>query len=619
MAFGVTASTTGNATAATARLMSTGANVSLVGGPSWNGTVQVPAHDYAAEVLVVEATDLAGNVGSAMANLFTDTVMPVVTFTSPLANQQFNIATLGANTTVRSAWTVADADPAAATTRVDNVASTVTSIDKPTSATDNPQTYTTTVVASDRAGNDATVSITYTVDRVAPTVVTWTPAANARLVFPRTSVVTYSEPVTTSVAGLTVVGQTQPAGAWTGNTFTLNLDPFALRAVDLSLGAVTDLLGNPVAPATRHIYLGTGFARGTNLTIGSGPVLDYDVSSDSDGVLTVALMTRGTAAAGDEVLEVYRDTGSTFTRVTPPSGFPANVTSVQTSSWNVVNADLSSSPRFSVVATQFLVGDNHRFWSVDGVAARDSSTSPVAIISRPRLGPSGTIPVTTPREPADNAIGGIVGSTYTRLNGSTPYSVTLPQLTGAGVAQSNSNWTSFATTGSAVLWSRFYCWYGQFVGRLCSSYATSVAATAPTELQTAVTRGGGCMLVSWTEGANRRGVAETRPGCEGATEGCGNDGTTTAVSSTLLSGNTRAGTWDANGEDTLLVARALNGGAQVDKMVGCGFNGNPVATFSLAGLLANATPTKLRPVRAGDRVGVLYLDSNSVLRLAIEP
>jgi hypothetical protein len=83
----------------------------------------------------------------------------------------------------------------------------------------------------------------------------------------------------------------------------------------------------------------------------------------------------------------------------------------------------------------------------------------------------------------------------------------------------------------------------------------------------------------------------------------------------------RPGTWDANGEDTLLLARPLLGGAQVDRMTGCSFSGGtPAVTFTaLDGVLNGQLPTRVRPVRVGDLIGVLYLDSNSTLRLEIQP
>jgi hypothetical protein len=224
-------------------------------------------------------------------------------------------------------------------------------------------------------------------------------------------------------------------------------------------------------------------------------------------------------------------------------------------------------------------------------------------------------------EAANNPIGGIIGLAYSRLNGAMVFSRSLPFPATEGVVQSNVTWTALDTTSTVVRWSRFYC--GNFLlGPDCSAYGTSASTSAaPSDVHAAVTRGGGCMLVAWSEGAARRGFAEPRPACESQTSGCVGP---FVASSAALNAGTGVGTWDANGEDTLLVARPQGGGGPVlvDKLAPgvCAFSGAPAATFSsLPGLLVNAQPAQLRPVRVGGLIGVLYLDSNSRLRLVVQP
>jgi len=614
----VTVVTTGGATQVSARFGTAGP-VALAGGPSWSGTVPIPAHDYLPETLTVEARDAFGNVGTATVVVGVDTVPPVISFTAPTQNQKFNLAALAGGTDVTASWTVSDLDPNAHTINVNGAASAASSVMVATSSTDNPQSYVVTVIAADRAGNNTTAHVDFSVDRVAPTLVTWTPATGTRNLWPPSTTITFSEPVTSPSGNVVRLSTAaQPAFTAAGNGWSASLAAFALQAFDLSVASdATDAYGNPVTPlpAARRVHVGTGIGAGASLSFAT-QVTAFDAAADADGVLTIAAVSAG-------VLRVFRDTGvpnpsdpalGNFVEV--PSLGANNVSRAQVSSWNVVNASLASSTRWGVAAQT--PSGTARFWSIDGTTANDTLATPGALVTRPPLGIPPPAPVNVPWEGTVAPVGFVNDTQYSRAKTTGTGTWTLPASGRWTTLQSNGSWSVLSPTASAMQWVRFYCSYASGLGKYCEGILYTAGASSPSGEQGAYTRGGACEVVTWTSGGSRYGVFQSAPACESD----GNPCFSTPFTASLLANDPRVATWDASGEDTLLFSRraASAGTMELFKMTPgtCSYSGMVVAsTNSLPGMLGTNYPSLHLPVRVGTTAALLYVDSGGQLRLKV--
>lgn len=589
-----------------------GPRVTLAGGAaSWMGVVPLPMHDFGAETLIIEVPDDYGNTTTVTVMGFTDTVAPQLNITTPTPNQRFNAQSFPSSSDVPVSWVVADADPMAETRSVNGGPTNITSTVIGTQPSDNGVTYTTTVVAGDRAGNTTTRAVSIEVDRVAPSVVTWDPANGVRNA-PRSTRITFSEPVTAPSAPLSVTPQTTGTmtGAWDGGMeWVGNLDAFGTQAIQLAVASgIVDGFGNSLpVPASRRVHVGVDRPAQT-ITVATG-VADFSASADSDGVLNIAYVgTNGT-------LTVLRDTGAGFTAV--PTGISrTDLLSVRMNAWNVVNgATLVSSPRLGVVA--FALGSRVRWSSVDGVGSMDTpATDQAMVVSRPGLGVPAPAPVGQPSEGTNTPIGLITGTTYTR----TPNSTTLPWTsTGfrVSVLQSNSIWLAVSAAMGGALgfeWVRYYCSYDMFSGRFCSSTLYRGGFNATSERPSALSRGGGCAVLSWNSNAGVLVAYQPTPACENGTV-CPNN---TNYGVATEGGDRRFATWDVPGEDTIVRTTRVSDRIAIDKLptgtcnVG-GFAPLVPATLLTGTVMGGSGPGEHLPVRVGNRPGVLYLVGSQLL------
>ena len=482
------------------------------------------------------AIDLAGNTSTLSLPLLVDTVGPVVSFTAPAANQKFNASQLAGNPNVISNWTVTDGDPQAATTRVNGTASTTTTIAVPTTANDNPATYTTTVTASDRAGNIGSASVTYTVDRKAPTIATWTPAAMARNVDPLQSVITFSEPVAgplpTSPA-LIVRSQTAPTGdVWDSShvRYTLPLDTFAGSVLDVGVvPGLTDDYGNPLATvADKKFHLVTVVNSGLLLP----NVNTFAASSDRDGIITIATIDTsnvlriaqingtnfGSYAIGAVGTRVAVNSWSGFDPVTLRSLAQLGVSNSNSSSWRYIQ--FTPATGFSVL-TPTTVG---------------------AVISQPPYA----------RETTTAPTGLVLGSTYTRG----ALTVTLPTQGDMWVAQSDDSWAVVTVVGSSLRWSRYRCNRDTqlFPGPATytcggTEYATTFGSSPAPIISATMTRSGNCLHIATQYGGS---IFQPLANCDGALgvsppASC-NSNTSFPPAGPVV----KSAPFTGNGEDTLL-------------------------------------------------------------------
>ena len=597
-AIALTVSTSQGTSQVTAALE--GQQVTLTGGPtSWAGSLPIPQRDFSAAMVRVTALDLAGNSRVVTVPIWVDTLAPVIAFTAPSAGQKFNAAQLAANPNVTVTWSVTDADVQAGTTTINGAAGTGTTRQVATSAADNPASYTTTVVAADRAGNSSTASVSFSADRVVPTILNWEPAANARNVDRTNSLISFSEPVfgaLTTSPGLVLPGYTPAADGWfvAHAWYLLPLDTFGGQVLEVTMPSMADEHGNALAPITRRFHLTASFPYGnTDRLIKSG-VREFDATSDSDGVLSVGLIT-----LQGNLLVAYKDVAINSPQLTFPSAIAA--TTVAVNSWNVVNpTTLQSSHRLGVTTYNALLGTNLQYGRstfVDGVIqAAPVSSGPAATVSRP--------PVANEPVPASELFGGIVGTQYTRNT----ISRTLPYAGVMTVAQSNDSWAAFTTSATKVSWSHYRCRSQIIGGYYCAGLGYGANTSAPSQLQAAMTPAGSCLAVSWSAGGVRQAAFQPLTSCD--ILACFED---TNLPLSAVATDTRVAPFGANGENTLIFSfRPSTNELRLSKMTAgtCGPAGTTISTLTLT------APAKAHmPIRAGNKPAVLYISSTDELRL----
>ncbi|MBS1151712.1 MAG: serine protease, subtilase family [Myxococcaceae bacterium] len=265
-----------------------GVRAATVQGTQWTISIAAPAgDDFEMETATVVATDLADNTASATLGVTVDVVAPVLTITSPAANAKLNASSFTAGSNVALAWTLTDGDPqlSVGITLADG------GVQSPpvlaTAPTDNPKTYQPTLVATDRVGNSSTASVTFSVDRVAPTVTATVPANNTRMHVGAASV-EYSEAMIGG-AGLTLLPGSP--GTWTTpqkwTVTALERDTVYLA----STGQVADLHGNLVVASTFKFHTET-WAPTSGAILGSGIVAVLAAAADQEGFINLVVQRR---------------------------------------------------------------------------------------------------------------------------------------------------------------------------------------------------------------------------------------------------------------------------------------------------------------------------------------
>lgn len=575
----------------------------------WQG--QVPftmVGDHVAEFVVVVARDAAGNLGtSAPHRQFIDTVPPTLTFIAPAANAKLNRSNFVSTDEVVVTWRVQDGDPQARTVSVDGALTSADQVSITTLPGDDGRSITTTVIASDSGGNVTTRSITFTVDRVAPTILSWLPAANARNVEPRTTTVAFSERVTgptTSTDALTISpGVTQP-GTWDAahSTWTsASLTPYSVFTA--TLGNLADDSGNPVnvvASRTFHTAA-TGPASGAVIATA---VTGFNVVSDADGVVTVAVTT----PSGYRVFGLNPVTGAVESpSVTDVNGgqFSLNA-SMMVDPATLVATHRVGSARYGAVGTgPFVPMGLVRHGITNGVAGPLGSTADAAgvVISQGAFSGEGD----------SSAFALINGTSYQRgaLNRLLP---TTPHLV---VAQSNSTWAAFSTSAAGLAWSRFLCIPNSYTGvSTCNAFSFSAASVDPAEVRAAIAPGGRCLVATWKTGTGRAALFQQLTSCDEQRPvgvpphpSCQNNQVVTAVP---VTNRLRVAPFSGNGENTLLGAYDTgSGGIQLGKLSAPAACTN---AFTALGVV-NQPTTAFEPVQLGNKPALLYTDASRNLIL----
>lgn len=260
-------------------------------------SVPLPMSDHVLHEGVIRAVDAAGNIRTLPLRVIVDRVPPRIESLQPAPGTVFNVMTLGGMNAVTATWIVTDGDgsvsrryragPGHAWTPL---AADALSIQ--TSSQDDGKAYTLFLEASDSLGNVGTAQSNFVVDVVPPTL-TFNHAHQARLV-PHELTVTFSEPVTPQLPPESVLQvEGAPAmpgtyvGTWSGNVLGLGgLMGDTIVTATVPQGAVVDAAGNP-NPQARSIQFHTAPRLPQPGTLIAADVTRIESWSDEEGVLGV--------------------------------------------------------------------------------------------------------------------------------------------------------------------------------------------------------------------------------------------------------------------------------------------------------------------------------------------
>lgn len=589
-------------------------------GTQWTGALPTPPGlDLEARDFEVTARDAAGNATTLRRTVLVDDVAPRITFTWPSANQKLNAADFGGGDEISVRWTIADGDPS----RVVNVAGrNVTPVDDAHCLVTVPPSeplggYGVTVQATDRAGNSSTETRAFTVDRVVPTVTAFTPADGARNVTPRRATIAFSEPVfgpTTSSEALAFTPAVAAPGTWNAEHTEYTsaaLAPWA--AYSVSVAGLADDHGNPVAPDTRRFHTEVTIAAGTTLMTG---VAAFEARADQDGLVTVAAKTLAAPDVGQETVRVFRLSPTTGAPEAPLYTSTQRVIDFGLSAWRLVNADLSATSRVAATVQlppPFGTNDEFRYVTAGGTApGAMSGFGASALLSLPPL----------PLEPGTADFGTINQGTYTRQGGAGS-SVALGLSPAHRVAQSSRRWAAFAATGTEVKWARVQ-WesvrpgVGQPAAPTLVLTTTAVPTTSSTRHSMAMNPGGTCLLAAWLSGSQPVAAVQPLSPCHG-TNGLpliplpASCESATTWPTVTPGGELRVAPFSGGGADTLLVAERQGAAVRLRLLAApatCDFTFTEVPGGTLTD-----TALSFEPVQAGNKAGLLYVDSSYNLKL----
>jgi hypothetical protein len=363
-----------------------GAASATVTGGQWSFAMPMPgAVDYQPQVLDVTATDDAGNASHASRIVMIDVVPPVLAFSSPAPGMKLNAAAFAGTDDVTVAFVVSDGD---AQTVVRSSGNAVASpLKVTTSPMDNPKGYTVALTAEDRAGNSASASLSFAVDRVRPTVTARGPADGSRNNLLVASI-DFSEAVFGG-DGLSL-SPAVAGGAWTSSShFEISGLP-ADSVFTTTAGPVADAFGNPaVLPAATRFHTAPKLAV-SGSTIATD-VWHFKAAADRDGVLSV-FTTSQTTPAGYRWIRVNPKTGQVEDQRTPwlPT-LGSAFSELDVSAWSVPNPDLSARRISGAMTLHPGTITERRVWSRldDGVA--NSDLGMVGLIPTPAFSAEGLL------------------------------------------------------------------------------------------------------------------------------------------------------------------------------------------------------------------------------------
>jgi hypothetical protein len=478
----------------------TATNMATPTGMSWSSSFPLPTVDFVSTPISVTATDAEGNATTIMRSVTVDRVAPVVTVTSPTPNQVFNIASFPSGNLVNVTWTVTDGDPTRTVQSFSGTTTSATSGTITTSTTDNGVTYNAIIVMRDTAGNlSSSVSQPFYVDRVRPTVISFSPADGSVRNGNRVASITFSEPLLSPTN--TPLGAAIGVGSWTNNNTQWQsgqLTPGTPYQATLSSGYLDLALNSPSAPTSWRFrtasLLPVGFP-GPEIRLATG-VAGFDATSDADGQLFVAYRTTATSPT-IQTLAVNGATGGVGSNANglnlPAANWDADV-HVQT--WSDFGSDLSLVRHRAINAT-----------------ANGTVSARVSYFDSTAVDPGG-LPILTPSmatggfmPPDGNDDFGLVsGTTYTR----DPTTRTLVR-SHRKIIPGRNHWAALSLNGTALSYAHRYCYLQTipFFATACTFDQGDFSFSAPSTVMRSLTGAvsdSNCLMYSFTTSSNGRRV-----------------------------------------------------------------------------------------------------------------
>ncbi len=558
-----------------------------LGGPEAQVLVPIPSGDFTAQSLVVTGVDSRGNERAETVQLFTDTVAPRASLQAPALDARFNAADLAQNDAVQLTWIAVDQDPRL-TMRVGSVdTGGLATTFVPTREDDDGVEYHRTIEVSDRAGNGTTLTARFSVDRVAPRVSTWLPAHDARNVEDTATVLTFSEPVFASDAGVPAFtflnGTMPPSATWNSSrtTFTAPIDA-DYEVVHLTTSQLADAFGNPLTTTVRRFHTAMHpLAPGVHVLVSSN-VANFANSSDGDGVLS--LLWRHNTSNQATLLYVGG----------PPDAGSRSEEHMMFTSWHEVDdSTLRATPTFGAGLSQtsgFL-----RAWPSGSDTV---NIAPAVVISAPPLA----------GEVGASGVGLVRATEYVR--GAFSISVSLNPDSPRAITQSSTAWSLYRGNKQ----SRYSCVTPAVGAPHCDVHQHALPVTLSDQTVRATsTWSGDCELLSH-DGNGGQLIFAPRPACETTAAGCPTyDGG--AVDAGVHAGRFGVGRYRWNGEDALLYTVITQTGedftVRTFKTSTCSMTGAvelPDVTFESI----NNDPGVVVPVQLGGKVALLQLYFNTL-------
>ncbi len=362
--------------------------------------------DFRVHQVKVTATDWAGNTTDVVVPVTVDTVAPRITFLSPDAGARFNASAFASSGDLTVTFDVQDGDADAGVTATHSHGAADAkggSYTFQTSAADNGRAYQMTVKATDRAGNTTTQYLDFSVDRVAPTVVSITPARGTRnFDNTRSLSVTFSEKIdTNSPAALGVDVGANWNTQHTEWTWSLLL-PDTLY--DLVLAPMQDTYGNPLGSQPGLHFTTAPFHPGTGRLFSN--VSAFSAVADPDGAISIFTVT-GNSPSTYQWGRYNTQNGQfevLYSSMSATNPVPLFTRRWQLYAWRNVRAD-STAQRILGLATESnsVTSPFLSQWIVDGVLASYSGATNIV-----------PIPPLADEAPGGALVGYTVGSSYNR-------------------------------------------------------------------------------------------------------------------------------------------------------------------------------------------------------------
>jgi hypothetical protein len=469
------------------------ATLSTTGNHAWSVNLPQPANDdYKPHLATAVVTDLGGNTATATLNVIVDIKPPLLTLTGPQANAKLNISNFPASNNVPLVWQLSDGDPTLAIGLVQPDGGLVSPPVLATSPADNPKAYTATLRANDRAGNTSTQSVSFTVDRVAPTVVTRTPVNDTRMYVGAASA-DFSEPM----MGGDGLGFTPfQAGVWTTTSHYQVSNLLKDKVYQVTTGPTTDLHGNPVVVSNWRFHTET-WQPTSGATLAPGYKLVLAATTDQDG--TVNLVGARTTNSTLDWMQLDPVTGNvTYLDNNVAIAVIENLVAART-----VQADLSSRRLAGYTVTTG--GMSVVKYNINGAAAVTAPGNNEAFIPTPPL----------PAEGTGLAEFGLIGGGQYKRTGRTSLPLTITSV--ESMLFADNRWQAVAYIGGGTWSQDFSCspTCGLSAPKTLGGASTGTPNSAISQI---------CAIHGYlNNSAEKTTMFRFQPGCGGPTNACAPD------------------------------------------------------------------------------------------------